>query len=103
MASENNEFKERKEFNPVLRAVSKWLFGMKRYTINVLLLLSCSSVLFSSKFESIPSAASVSVAILLCFVVLSLRVALEWERVPILRFGRYIKTKGPGFFLSYPS
>jgi hypothetical protein len=33
MASENNEFKERKEFNPVLRAVSKWLFGMKRYTI----------------------------------------------------------------------
>lgn len=103
MASENNEFKERKEFNPVLRAVSKWLFGMKRYTINVLLLFVAAALfLFSSKFESIPSAASVSVAILLCFVVLSLRVALEWERVPILRFGRYIKTKGPGFFFIIP-
>ena len=43
-----------------------------------------------------------SVAILLCFVVLSLRIALEWERVPILRFGRYIKTKGPGFFFIIP-
>lgn len=103
MASENNDFKERREFNPVLRTISKWLFGLKRYTINVLLLIAAVCLFFlSDKFESVPTTVSISGAVLLCIIALSLRIALEWERVPILRFGRYIKTKGPGFFFIIP-
>ncbi len=103
MASENNDFKERREFNPVPRTISKWLFGLKRYTINVLLLIAAVCLFFlSDKFESVPTTVSISGAVLLCIIALSLRIALEWERVPILRFGRYIKTKGPGFFFIIP-
>lgn len=103
MASENNEFKERREFNPVVRTFNKWLFGMKRYTINILLLVAAIALFFSSnKLESIPTVVSISVAVLLFIITLSLRVALEWERVPILRLGRYKKTKGPGFFFIIP-
>jgi regulator of protease activity HflC (stomatin/prohibitin superfamily) len=42
------------------------------------------------------------VAIVLAVVSFSIRVAFEWERVPVLRFGRYVKTKGPGLFFLFP-
>lgn len=32
----------------------------------------------------------------------TIRVAFEWERVPILRLGRYLCTKGPGIFFVIP-
>ena len=39
---------------------------------------------------------------LLVLLALSLRIAFEWERIPILRFGRYSRTKGPGLFFRIP-
>lgn len=103
MSSEKKEYRERKEFNPFFRAINKWLFGIKRYTINLsLLIVAVFLVLISFKLQSILCEISIAAAVLLFIISLSLRIAMEWERVPVLRFGRYKKTKGPGIFFVIP-
>lgn len=103
MTPKNKEYQESREFNPVIRAVNKYLFGLKRYKINILLLIiAAGSVYLSVGSNSTQSILLKSVAALLGLTALSLRIALEWERVPVLRLGRYIKTRGPGPFFIIP-
>ena len=37
-----------------------------------------------------------------CLVAMTVRIAMQWEKVVILRFGRFSRTKGPGLFLVIP-
>ena len=36
---------------------------------------------------------------LACLAAMSIRIAMQWEKVVILRFGRFSRTKGPGLYL----
>ena len=41
------------------------------------------------------------VLVVVLFVLSGIRVLKEWQRMPVLRLGRYIGLKGPGHNLSY--
>jgi regulator of protease activity HflC (stomatin/prohibitin superfamily) len=103
MPASKKEYHERKEFNPVLWALGKQLFALRRYIINKLLLLVAIVVFIAPWFtDTVPFAASAPAALVLLSIALSVRVAFEWERVPVLRLGRFTKTKGPGLFFLIP-
>ncbi len=98
-----NEFRESRDFNPLLSAFTKRLFTLQRYVINGIALI-IAAVLFIVS-GSVEGASSIYIAIagaILIIVALSVRVAFEWERVPLLRFGRFTKAKGPGLFFLIP-
>ncbi len=103
MGANNGKPRERQDFNPVLWSFSKRLFALQRYVINKLLLVIAVGLLAVSLFSGRPSPAlSIPVAALFFGIALSVRIAFEWERVPVLRLGRYTKTKGPGMFFLLP-
>lgn len=103
MTAKSKEYQESTEFNPVIRAINKYLFGLTRYKINILLLVVATGFVFlSAGSDSIKSILFIGAAVLLGLTALSVRIALEWERVPILRLGRYKKTRGPGLFFIIP-
>src|SRR4030042_2375241 len=97
------EFQEKREFNPFLWTVRKNLFALRRYAINKLLLLIGIGLLLLIKFsDTIPLHIGIVVACVFIAFGFSLRIAFEWERVPVLRLGRLHKTYGPGLFFLIP-
>jgi len=97
------EFQEEREFNPFLWGLSKNLFALRRYIVNKILLLT-GIVLFFWLHLSGTVPMSVAILATAAFIVpgLAIRIAFEWERVPVLRFGRLHKTRGPGIFFVIP-
>ncbi|HMB00161.1 MAG TPA: slipin family protein [Spirochaetota bacterium] len=82
---------------------TKKIFGFKRYGLNILLLfLSMGFFLLFHKTAAIPPFFSFSVPVLLLLTGICIRIAFEWERVPVLRLGKFYKTKGPGIFFVIP-
>ncbi|MBD3390576.1 MAG: slipin family protein [Chitinivibrionales bacterium] len=103
MAAQDTKFRERREFNPVLWNLRKQSFALRRYVLNKLLFLLAAAVVIVFLATGMPPAViSVPVAAVLCSFALSIRVAFEWERVPVLRLGRYRATRGPGLFFLVP-
>ncbi len=103
MSAENQVFSERKEFSPLLWTVRKRLFGLRRYALNLAVLLAGGVVLMLLRqINGLPPLVAAVAALLFLGVGLSVRIAFEWERVPLLRLGRFSKTKGPGLFFVLP-
>ena len=40
--------------------------------------------------------------VIACLAMLSIHIASQWERVVVLRFGKYNRTKGPGIYFTIP-
>jgi regulator of protease activity HflC (stomatin/prohibitin superfamily) len=79
------------------------LFAARRYVLNVFLLSAGAAV-----FLVLPSLVGISavvaspVALLFISIGCSIRIAFEWERVPVLRLGKYRGVRGPGLFFLIP-
>ncbi len=103
MKAKTKEYKETREFNPTLWMLRKKFFALRRYVLNELLLLIGIGAFLGLKFSgTVPLSIAVLVATVFIIVGLSVRIAFEWERVPMLRLGRLHKTKGPGPFFLIP-
>ncbi|MBD3239558.1 MAG: slipin family protein [Chitinivibrionales bacterium] len=103
VTTNSKEYQGKREYNPVLWAVSKKLFSLRRYVINIaLLVLAVAVFLLARPAGNTLLMPSIGLAVVLAGIALSVRVAFEWERVPVLRLGRYNKTRGPGLFLLVP-
>jgi regulator of protease activity HflC (stomatin/prohibitin superfamily) len=102
MELKNSDYQERREFNPFLWTVRRKLFALRRYTVNVLLLLVAFGVYAAPWRGSWASWAPPTAVAVLVLLALSVRIAFEWERVPVLRLGRYRRTRGPGIFFLIP-
>ncbi|MDG5816548.1 slipin family protein [Chitinispirillales bacterium ANBcel5] len=97
------EYRESRDFNPVLSTVKKHTFALQRYIINLLLLAIAVALFYVSQAQTNHYGLVLGVAAALFFAAsLSARIAFEWERVPLLRFGCFRKTKGPGLFFVIP-
>jgi len=82
--------------------ISAVILKIKRYDINVLL-LGISVVLFQTNLKDEPFSVPAAVVAVICFIAAGIiRVAFEWERVPILRLGKFHRTRGPGIFIVIP-
>ncbi len=103
MKKESSVYRSAREYNPVLWTFQKKLFAARRYTLNSILLS-----IGVGTFMVLPSLFGVStgIAFFTAFVFIavgcSMRVAFEWERVPLLRLGKYRGVKGPGVFFLFP-
>lgn len=66
--------------------------------------MACAAVLFAwYAIAGQISLACVVVAVVVGLVVLSsVHIALEWERVVVLRLGKFNRVEGPGFFFTIP-
>ncbi|KMQ50460.1 hypothetical protein CHISP_2578 [Chitinispirillum alkaliphilum] len=96
------EYRESNDFNPLLSAVKKRLFALQRYFLNLALLVVAVVLYIVKDLIAVPSELTVVVSILLFIAAFCIRIAFEWERVPLLRFGKFTKTKGPGLFFVVP-
>jgi regulator of protease activity HflC (stomatin/prohibitin superfamily) len=103
MKNNNHHYRETSDYNPALWNMSKKMIGMTRYIFNLMLLLVASLFYYIGQeyFPDYPYITTIILAIFI-FLFLSVRIAFEWERVPILRLGKYIVTKGPGPFILLP-
>lgn len=103
MGLKTKEYQENKEFNPVLWLFRKKLFALHRYAFNQLLFLITIGVFLGLNFSGIASL-NISILVASIFMILSfsIRIAFEWERVPVFRLGRLHKTCGPGLFFLIP-
>jgi regulator of protease activity HflC (stomatin/prohibitin superfamily) len=99
MAILRKEFKEQKEFSPFIWEVRKRVFAQQRYLINGFILIIAAGLFL---LDIRPTWLKLAGVIIIAALGLSVRIAFEWERVPVLRFGRYIKTRGPGLFFLIP-
>jgi regulator of protease activity HflC (stomatin/prohibitin superfamily) len=83
--------------------MSKGLFALRRYVFNVMLLIFAAGEYYILN-EFVPGSLIISLlaAAVTGVFALSVRVAFDWERVPILRLGKFKKTKGPGLFFIIP-
>ncbi len=103
MGIKTKEYQERREFNPTLWMLRKRLFALRRYIINKLFFLIGIGAFAGLKFSgAAPLSTAVLVAALFILLGISIRIAFEWERVPVLRLGRLHKTRGPGVFFLIP-
>ena len=103
MGTSSRAYKESREFNPLLNAFTKRIFALQRYTINIVLLIAAAVLTFlSGSLENIPGFILWFTVAALISAAFSLRIAFEWERVPLLRFGKFTGTKGPGLFFVIP-
>lgn len=104
MKKENKyEYQETDDFNPYIWDMFKWFYGLSRYIINIILLVAGGGALYFLHLKGIlPQRIEGILAFILVMLVLGLRVAFEWERVPVLRLGKYIFTGGPGVFFIIP-
>lgn len=99
----NLEYQETDDFNQTLWNMTKKFLGLARYVINIILLL-LGLIGFNLIRENVPDynyLASIYLGVFV-FLFFSVRIAFEWERVPVLRLGKYIVTRGPGPFLIIP-
>ncbi|MBN1307725.1 MAG: slipin family protein [Chitinispirillaceae bacterium] len=97
------EYKEKKEYSSFLWEFRKKMFSCRRYALNVILILAGLVLVFGSRhIDLLPQTAVISIAAFLLLLGMMFRIAFEWERVPILRFGRLRKTSGPGMFFLLP-
>lgn len=99
----NNGYRESQDYNPLLWNFTKKMIGLTRYVANILILLIGAGVYFIIK-EFLAEYLYFAEACFGIFILLflSVRIAFEWERVPVLRLGKYIFTRGPGPFLIIP-
>jgi regulator of protease activity HflC (stomatin/prohibitin superfamily) len=103
MKEKIKEYEEKKEFNPTLWIIRKRFFGLYRYTLNLFFLLLGAGFFFmGNSLFSVPTVLFYLITAIFLLIALSLRIAFEWERVPVLRFGRLSGTKGPGVFFVIP-
>lgn len=103
MAQKTSEYRAAREFNPTLWALRKQLFALRRYVINKALLLAAVVVFFALRaIDAVPLAVAAVSALVVASAAFSLRIAFEWERVPVLRLGRFHRTRGPGVFFLIP-
>jgi regulator of protease activity HflC (stomatin/prohibitin superfamily) len=103
MKVKTKEYEETREFNPTLWMLRKKLFALRRYIVNKLILLIGIGVFLGLWFSGVTSPGiAILVAVVFLVLTLSIRIAFEWERVPVLRLGRLQKTKGPGLFFLIP-
>ena len=102
MRAKKTEFSERREFNPALWMVRKQLFAFRRYVVNAILLILGVGAYVGLGRIGAPTWASVAAAAVCVVSAASVRIAFEWERVPLLRLGRFVRTRGPGFFFLIP-
>ncbi len=103
MKAREKVYQEKREFNPFLWSFRKRLFSLRRYVINKLLIVLGIGLFFGMKFSgNVPMIINLPIALVMIFAGISIRIAFEWERVPVLRLGRLIKTKGPGPFFLIP-
>jgi regulator of protease activity HflC (stomatin/prohibitin superfamily) len=103
MKDKTAEYRDRPEYNEFLAASAKKWFGLKRYMLNVLLLAAAAGIFIAlRRYTHVPHGIPALGAAALVGIALSVRIAFEWERVPLLRFGRFTKTKGPGPFFLIP-
>jgi len=97
------EFEEKREFNPVFWNLRKKLFALRRYRFNyLLLLLGAGGYYLLSQYSQLPPLIAKVYITLFVMLIFCLRIAFEWERVPILRIGNYSRVKGPGLFFMIP-
>lgn len=103
MAAKLKEYQETREFNPVLWTVRKKLFALRRYILNlILLIIGIGAYFWSAISVTVPSGIALVCSAVFILAGISIRIAFEWERVPVLRFGRLHKTRGPGLFFLIP-
>ncbi len=74
--------------------------GIHPVTIVVFVLMLTAGVLLGVGFES--TAIAATAIVLAVLFVLSFRVARQWQKAVILRLGKYLDLKGPGFFFILP-
>lgn len=96
----DSEYRDCEEFNPTTWEIRKKMFNVNRYFINLILILIGVAGFFSPL--DYPVIIKTTWLVLFLILGLHLRVAFEWERVPILRLGKYRHTKGPGLFFLSP-
>ena len=83
--------------------IRKRLWNLRRYLPNILLAAIAAGLhVFLRSGNSHPLALEWTAPGALLLITLSLRLAFEWERVPVLRLGKFSKTKGPGMFCHIP-
>ncbi len=103
MKTKSNGYEETREYNPVFRMLRKKLFALRRYILNIILLLIGIGLFLLFDFSgTVPRSIIVITAVVFILLSISIRIAFEWERVPVLRFGRLYKTRGPGIFFLIP-
>jgi regulator of protease activity HflC (stomatin/prohibitin superfamily) len=103
MKKESSVYRSAREYNPVLWTLQKKLFAARRYGINGLLLLAGAAVyMVLPSLSGVSTGAAISVALVFIAIGCSVRIAFEWERVPVLRLGKYRGVKGPGIFFLLP-
>ncbi|MBD3320747.1 MAG: slipin family protein [Chitinivibrionales bacterium] len=103
MAKTADTYHERQEFNPMLWTIRKQLFALRRYALNsILLVCSIAAFIMFRRTGLFPVWIQSAATILLLYITFSIRIAFEWERVPVLRLGKHITTKGPGLFFLIP-
>lgn len=103
MKNESSIYRSAREYNPVLWALHKKLFAVRRYILNGLLLaLGVAAFLALPSLFGVSTGVAVLVALFFIAAGCSMRVAFEWERVPLLRLGKYKGVKGPGVFFMFP-
>ncbi len=97
------EYQERREFNPTVWMLRKRFFALRRYIVNILLVFIGIGSFFLPNFsDKVPVDAAILATAIFILLALSVRIAFEWERVPVLRLGRLHKTRGPGIFFLIP-
>lgn len=97
------EYAETKEYNSFFLQFRKKMFSCRRYLLSLLLIASAGALFYTVHHYDVQKPLIVQItATVLLLVGLTVRIAFEWERVPILRFGRIHKTRGPGFFFLIP-
>jgi len=98
----NDRYQEDAHPNPLLEKAATVFFNVRRYNLQLLLIIIWLPVLFFYHNGQISRFFCGAVSAVICLIILLVRVAFEWERVPILRFGRFSRIKGPGLFLFIP-
>jgi regulator of protease activity HflC (stomatin/prohibitin superfamily) len=103
MKIKTQDYQESREFNPTLWMLRKKFFALRRYLLNILLLfIGVVAFLWLASIGTVPPVVTFFIAAVFILLGVSVRIAFEWERVPILRLGKLHKTKGPGFFFLIP-
>jgi regulator of protease activity HflC (stomatin/prohibitin superfamily) len=103
MGIRNKDYTETKEYSSFYLQLCKKLFSYHRYLLNILLIASAVVLFYIAHHDNMQKPVIMKItAVVLLLAGFTFRVAFEWERVPILRFGRIHKTRGPGLFFLIP-
>lgn len=103
MKKEQSVYRSTREYNPVVWAMQKKFFALRRYVLNVLLLSTGAAVFLVLRSSSgMSTVIALLIAIPPVSIGCSIRIAFEWERVPVLRLGKYHGVRGPGLFFLLP-